>query len=173
MNRNNKRNKAWLGSVIRGAIGLGSSIFGGIMQKNAQERALAEQRKMQNKQDTLNMAQQLTTGYGDQTYVDEFNKKVAFRLGGNKVDKAKRIRPRKKAEWGAADTDGLISGLSSSLGNIASTAIATSVDTTPAESLPFMANQPKHGIKTPDYLVENSQQIGNILRCGGKRKGRK
>lgn len=173
MNKNNKRHKAWLGAVISGAIGLGSSIVGGLIQKNSQEKALAEQQRAQNKQDTLNMAQQLTAGYSDTSYADEFNKKVVFKMGGNKVDKARRIRPRKKAAWGAEDTNALISGLSSSLGNITSSAIAASVDTTPAESLPFMANQPKHGIKTPDYLIENSQQIGNILRCGGKRKGRK
>lgn len=173
MNKNNKRHKAWLGAVISGAIGLGSSIFGASQQKKAQERALAEQRRAQNKQDTLNMAQQLTAGYGDQSYVDDFNKKVVFKMGGNKVDKVRRIRPRKKAAWGAEDTNALISGLSSSLGNITSSAILASTNTTPIESLPFMANQPKHGIKTPDYLIENSREIGNILRCGGKRKGRK
>lgn len=173
MNKNNKRHKAWLGAVISGAIGIGSSIFGASQQKRAQERALAEQQRAQNKQDTLNMAQQLTAGYGDQSYVDDFNKKVVFKMGGNKVDKARRIRPRKKAAWGAEDTSALISGLSNGIGNVASSAIASSVDTSSIESLPFMANKPKHGIKTPDYLVENSQQIGNILRCGGKRKGRK
>lgn len=172
MDKNNKKHKAWLGAVIRGAVELGSSIYGASQQKKAQERALDEQRRAQNKQDTLNMAQQLTAGYGDQSYVDDFNKKVVFKMGGNKLDKAKRIRPRKKAAWGVEDTNALISGLSS-LGNIASTAITSSVDTSSVESLPFMANKPKHGIKTPDYLVENSQQIGNILRCGGKRKGRK
>lgn len=173
MNKNNKRNKAWLGAVISGAIGLGSSIFGASQQKKAQERALAEQRRAQNRQDTLNMAQQLTAGYGDQSYVDDFNKKITFKMGGNKVDKARRIKPRKKAAWGAEDTSALISGFSGGLNNIASNAIAASVDNSPIESLPFMANKPKHGIKTPDYLVDNSREIGNILRCGGKRKGRK
>ena len=173
MNKNNKRHKAWLGAVISGAIGLGSSIFGASQQKKAQERAIAEQQRAQNKQDTLNMAQQLTAGYGDQSYIDDFNKKVVFKMGGNKVDKAKRIRPRKKAAWGTEDTSALISGLSNSLGNVASSVITSSTDTSSVESLPFMANKPKHGIKTPDYLVDNSREIGNILRCGGKRKGRK
>lgn len=78
----NKRNKAMLGAVI-GAVGsiattALSSYLNAKQQKEANEKALAEQ----NRQNAFATAQNLSEAYSDQSYVDDFNKRITFRAGG-------------------------------------------------------------------------------------------
>lgn len=80
--KNIKRNKAFLGAVI-GAVGsIASSAIGSYLsakqQKEANEKALAEQ----NRQNALATAQNLNEAYADQSYIDDFNKRITFRAGG-------------------------------------------------------------------------------------------
>ena len=78
----NKRNKAMLGAVISAIGGIASSALGSYMQtkaqREAQEAAIAEQ----NKANALQSAQNLSAAYADQSYVDDFNKRITFRAGG-------------------------------------------------------------------------------------------
>ena len=77
-----KRNKAFLGAVI-GTVGsiAGSAISAHMQakaQREAQESAIAEQ----NKANAIQSAQNLSAAYADQSYVDDFNKRITFRAGG-------------------------------------------------------------------------------------------
>lgn len=182
-----KRNKAFLGAIIGAAAGIGSSIIGGIMNKNSSEKAQRQQQIAQNRQDTYSMAQNLSNAYGNQEYVDEFNKRVTFKKGGKMNTKDDRIvrekklacggrkkaacGTRKKAEWGAEDTSALINGLGSAGSNIASAAINSSIDRSPIAKSMF-SGKPKESIERPDYLINNATDNGyySIFACGGKRK---
>lgn len=80
--KNIKRNKAFLGAVI-GAIGSVasnalSSYLSAKQQKEANEKVLVEQ----NRQNAFATAQNLSEAYADQSYVDDFNKRITFRAGG-------------------------------------------------------------------------------------------
>lgn len=176
-----KRRKAFWGALVGGLVGgaasLFSSAYSGNKQKRLQEESLEEQQRAQNKQDTLNMAQQLTAGYSDQAYVDDFYKKIRYKMGGNnKVSMANIVRPkRRKAEGGGGfDAAGMLNAMLPSLFNSASTItsanIAASANRKPIESMAFMANTPKGHLKTPDYLVNNNQYMGYLMRCGGLKR---
>lgn len=78
----NKRNKAMLGAVI-GAIGsIASSAIGSYLNAKQQEKANEEALAEQNRQNALESAQNLSNAYADQSYVDDFNKRITFRAGG-------------------------------------------------------------------------------------------
>lgn len=77
-----KRNKAFLGAVIGTVGNIASSALSSYLnakqQKEAQEAAIAEQYKA----NALQSAQNLSAAYADQSYVDDFNKRITFRAGG-------------------------------------------------------------------------------------------
>ena len=177
-----KRDKAFLGAIIGAVAGLaGSAIGGSISSKKAKAR-LETQQRAQNKQDTLAMAQNLSSSYGNQEYVDEFNKRVTFKNGGKmkkrkcsagtKVSLAKKFAcgGRKKAEWGVSDTANLISGLSGGLGNIVSASM--SGNTGIVKQGDIFKGTPKEHIQQPDYIATPANNVTDdyFYRCGGKAK---
>lgn len=183
-----KRNKAFLGAIIGAVAGIGSSILGGVMNKNSSEKAQRQQQIAQNRQDTYTMAQNLSNAYGNQEYVDEFNKRVTFKKGGKMNTKGDRLvrekklacggrkkaacGTRKKAEWGAEDTSALISGLGSAGSNIASAAINSSIDRSPIAKSMF-SGKPKESIEHPDYLSSEAvTDSAYYFRCGGAKRAK-
>lgn len=183
-----KRNKAFLGAIIGAVAGIGSSILGGVMNKNSAEKAQRQQQIAQNRQDTYTMAQNLSNAYGNQEYVDEFNKRVTFKKGGKMNTKGDRLvrekklacggrkkaacGTRKKAEWGAEDTSALISGLGSAGSNIASAAINSSIDRSPIAKSMF-SGKPKERIERPDYLSSEAiTDSAYYFRCGGAKRAK-
>lgn len=183
-----KRNKAFLGAIIGAVAGIGSSILGGVMNKNSSEKAQRQQQIAQNRQDTYTMAQNLSNAYGNQEYVDEFNKRVTFKKGGKMNTKGDRLvrekklacggrkkaacGTRKKAEWGAEDTSALISGLGSAGSNIASAAINSSIDKSPIAKSMF-SGKPKERIERPDYLSSEAiTDSAYYFRCGGAKRAK-
>lgn len=183
-----KRNKAFLGAIIEAVAGIGSSILGGVMNKNSSEKAQRQQQIAQNRQDTYTMAQNLSNAYGNQEYVDEFNKRVTFKKGGKMNTKGDRLvrekkfacgtrkkaacGTRKKAEWGADDTSALISGLGSAGSNIASAAINSSIDRSPIAKSMF-SGKPKESIERPDYLSSEAiTDSAYYFRCGGAKRAK-
>lgn len=183
-----KRNKAFLGAIIGAVAGIGSSILGGVMNKNSSEKAQRQQQITQNRQDTYTMAQNLSNAYGNQEYVDEFNKRVTFKKGGKMNTKGDRLvrekklacggrkkaacGTRKKAEWGADDTSALISGLGSAGSNIASAAINSSIDRSPIAKSMF-SGKPKESIERPDYLSSEAiTDSAYYFRCGGAKRAK-
>lgn len=196
MKRKVKRDKAFIGAAIGSVAGIASSIFGGISQKKAAQ----QQAKAQNRSDTYAMADNLSEGYGDQEYADDFKQKITFKAGGmckgDRVKIAKKMkcggRIKKEAGgeddekgWTANDTGAAISGIGSAVGNVLGTIIGSG--TKSVSSLKGIGNSvAKTEIKTTDYSNANQMptvadvnkntnyndrmQMQNVLRCGGKRK---
>ena len=184
-----KRDKAFLGAIIGAVAGIGSAIAGGIMGKHSAEKAQRQQQIAQNRKDTYSMAQNLSNAYGNQEYVDEFNKRVTFKKGGKmntKYDRLVREKKfacggrkkacggrakaacgtRKKAAWGESDTSALISGLGSAGSSLASAAISSSINRSPIATSQF-SGKPKEYLERPDYLVNNATENGYYFRAGG------
>lgn len=177
INKKDKRKKAFVGAIIGAVAAIGSSIASSVISKKNAKKQAEEQQKQQNRQDTYEMAQNLTAGYGDQEYVKDFKNRVQFKKGGimnNKYnDRIERIKKfkcggRKKAAWGANDTEAVISGLGSGISNVASSAITNSTDTSVSRGNIF-SNEPKTTIETPDYMISTNMMRPAYLRCGGKR----
>ena len=100
-----KRKKKWLGAVISGVAGIASSLISGQQQASAQRRALLEQERLQNEQNALQNAINLTNQYSDTSYIDEMQNKITFKAGGKTKDRvaiAKRFAcgGRKKKSLG-------------------------------------------------------------------------
>lgn len=178
INKKSKRKKAFIGAIIGAVAGIGTSIASSVISKKNAEKQAEEQQKQQNRQDTYEMAQNLTAGYGDQEYVKDFKNRVQFKKGGimnNKYnDRIGRIKKfkcggRKKAAWGANDTEAIISGLGSGISNVVSSAITNSADTTVSRGNIF-SNEPKTTIETPDYMTSTNVMRPAYLRCGGRKK---
>lgn len=187
-----KRDKAFLGAIIGAVAGIGSAIAGGVMGKHSAEKAQRQQQIAQNRKDTYSMAQNLSNSYGNQEYVDEFNKRVTFKKGGKmntKYDRLVREKKfacggrkkacggrakaacgtRKKAAWGGSDTSDLINGLGSAGSSLASAAISSSINRSPIATSQF-SGKPKEYIERPDYLVNNATENGYYFRAGGCRR---
>lgn len=184
-----KRDKAFLGAIIGAVAGIGSAIAGGIMSKHSAEKAQRQQQIAQNRKDTYSMAQNLSNSYGNQEYVDEFNKRITFKKGGKmntKYDRLVREKKfacggrkkacggrvkaacgtRKKAAWGGSDTSDLISGLGSAGSSLASAAISSSINRSPIATSQF-SGKPKEYLERPDYIVNNTTENGYYFRAGG------
>lgn len=177
-----KRDKAFLGAIIGAVAGLAGSAIGSSINSRKAKAQLETQQRAQNKQDTLAMAQNLSASYGNQEYVDEFNKRVTFKNGGKmkkrkcsvgtKISIAKRFAcgGRKKAAWGASDTANLISGLSGGLGNIVSASM--SGNTGIVKQGDIFKGTPKEHIQQPDYIATPANNVTDnyVYRGGGKFK---
>lgn len=187
-----KRDKAFLGAIIGAVAGIGGAIGVGAMGKHSAEKAQRQQQIAQNRKDTYSMAQNLSNSYGNQEYVDEFNKRVTFKKGGKmntKYDRLVREKKfacggrkkacggrakaacgtRKKAAWGESDTSALINGLGSAGSSLASAAISNSINRSPIATSQF-SGKPKEYIERPDYLVNNATENGYYFRAGGCRR---
>ena len=115
---NRPRRKAFVGSIISGVIGIGSSIFGAAKQKEAQREQYRLQRNAELRNTGLTSAANLTRTFANADELDEEFRNRFLRCGG-----------RRKAEngggwkWSDFDTSALISGLGSAGSNIATAMI--------------------------------------------------
>lgn len=109
---------------------------------------LKQQQEEQNKIETYQNAQALSSGVADQSYVEDYQKKVTLKMGGYAdrtkskkkiVNRIYRCGGRKKAElgtdagskWTKQDTGDLITGLSVGVQNGLSAATGTPTNTVP------------------------------------------
>lgn len=178
------RDKAFLGALIGAGISLVGTGISSIMNKNSSNKQLKEQQRQQNKNDTLAMAQNLSAGYLDQDYIDDFKNKVTFKNGGvmknNKYgDRIKRNKTfkcgdRKKASIGInftnEDISSIINSASGAASNVLGSAINSSSDTVVRQGNMYKS-VPKTEIKSPDYIVV-ADRNNSLFRCGGRKKAR-
>lgn len=160
-----KQKKAFAGALIGGLIGLGGSIIGGLMNKNAAEKAADAQKRMANRQALLQSAQNLTNAYGNQEYVDEFNKKIVanntYKCGGN----IKRKR-KKKFEAGGFDWNSVINGAFSGINSITNNAFNAKImgyQNNTNQPIVTTVGSPKETIEQPDYVANNANNIDSRL----------
>ena len=115
---NRPRKKAWVGAAIGAAVSIGSSIFGAISQKKAQQKQMMLQRNTELRNTGLTSASNLTKTFANADELDEEFRNRFLRCGG-----------RRKAEdgggfkWSSSDTDALISGLGSAGSSFATSLI--------------------------------------------------
>lgn len=129
-----KRKKAFIGAAIGAVTGIAGSLIGGAKKRKQERAMLKQQQEEQNKIETYQNAQALSSGVADQSYVEDYQKKITLKMGGytNRVKSKKkavnriyRCGGRKKAElgadsgakWNKTDTENLISGLSAGIQN--------------------------------------------------------
>lgn len=203
---NRPRNKAFLGSIISGVIGIGTSIFGAAKQKEAQRQQYRLQRNMELRNTGLTSAANLIKAYSNADELDEEFKNRFLRFGGRRKalfgdyipnyaaptveSYAYKLGGRKRFEgggdtktsntssngwnWSNADTNALISGLSSAGSNLATSLIGQATQ----RANYINSINPLIGDRNSDKTIYDSAARSELLnnyyrtstlRCGGKR----
>lgn len=178
-----KRKKAFIGAILGSVAGAGLGIAGSAISANkqakAQERIYTENLLAANRANALTSASNLNATYGDQEYVDDFNRKINingyYKMGGCK----RKNKKRRKAENGAEFVDfsnKVIYGLQGLGSNViqGNNALKTSkfqmpIDNTQAVKVGQAKNEPK----APSYLNNIDYDRLQVYKCGGKRKRKK
>lgn len=166
----NNRKKAFLGAIIGGVASIAGSAIGAAKQRKIQREQLKQQQIEQNQNDARAQAQALTAGVADQEYVDQYNKKITLKMGGNKKfndrvkqnkNKSKQILKcggsRKKALFGANAASDIAGGVS----NLASSLFTPNNVTKQVKKADgFSTTGPKVDIQTPSYI--QNTDINNV-----------
>lgn len=197
--KTDNRKKAFLGALIGGIASIAGSAIGAAKKRKAEREKLKQQQIEQNQNDAKAQAQALTASVADQDYVDEYNKKVTLKMGGDKKfnDRIKSNKTKsnrifkcggqKKAKMGSLIGQNGIGGLANSL------FAPSSAPKQVKKADGFSTTGPKVEIKTPNYMnntnnndinnnintatnpttqQQNNQFVdrSNTLRCGGKKR---
>ena len=175
--KTDNRKKAFLGALIGGVASIAGSAIGAAKRRKAEREKLKQQQIEQNQNDAKAQAQALTASVADQDYVDEYNKKVTLKMGGDKKfnDRIKSNKTKsnrifkcggqKKAEMGSLigqnGVGGEIRDDMSGIGGLANSLFAPSSAPKQVKKADgFSTTGPKINIKTPDYV--NNTNNNNI-----------
>lgn len=176
--KTDNRKKAFLGALIGGVASIAGSAIGAAKRRKAEREKLKQQQIEQNQNDAKAQAQALTASVADQDYVDEYNKKVTLKMGGDKKfndriksnkTKSNRIFKcggRKKAEMGSLigqnGVGGEIGDAMSGIGGLANSLFApNSAPKQVKKADGFSTTGPKINIKTPDYVNNTNNNNTN------------
>lgn len=109
----NGRDKAFIGAIVGTVGSIAGGIISGKKKKKAEEAAFAQAQEEQTQQDGINEAAALSSSYGNQDYVNDYQKKITLKNGGkvknntsefgDRVTKAKSNShtSREKANFGS------------------------------------------------------------------------
>lgn len=176
--KTDNRKKAFLGALIGGVASIAGSAIGAAKRRKAEREKLKQQQIEQNQNDAKAQAQALTAAVADQDYVDEYNKKVTLKMGGDKKfndriksnkTKSNRIFKcggRKKAEMGSLigqnGVGGEIGDAMSGIGGLANSLFApNSAPKQVKKADGFSTTGPKINIKTPNYVNNTNNNNTN------------
>lgn len=176
--KTDNREKAFLGALIGGVASIAGSAIGAAKRRKAEREKLKQQQIEQNQNDAKAQAQALTASVANQDYVDEYNKKVTLKMGGDKKfndriksnkTKSNRIFKcggRKKAEMGSLigqnGVGGEIGDAMSGIGGLANSLFAPSSAPKQVKKADgFSTTGPKINIKTPDYVNNTNNNNTN------------
>lgn len=176
--KTDNRKKAFLGALIGGVASIAGSAIGAAKRRKAEREKLKQQQIEQNQNDAKAQAQALTASVANQDYVDEYNKKVTLKMGGNKKfndriksnkTKSNRIFKcggRKKAEMGSLIGQGGVGGeigdAISGIGGLANSLFAPSSAPKQVKKADgFSTTGSKVDIKTPDYVNNTNNNNTN------------
>lgn len=176
--KTDNRKKAFLGALIGGVASIAGSAIGAAKRRKAEREKLKQQQIEQNQNDAKIQAQALTASVANQDYVDEYNKKVTLKMGGNKKfndriksnkTKSNRIFKcggRKKAEMGSLigqnGVGGEIGDAMSGIGGLANSLFAPSSAPKQVKKADgFSTTGSKVDIKTPDYVNNTNNNNTN------------
>lgn len=176
--KTDNRKKAFLGALIGGVASIAGSAIGAAKRRKAEREKLKQQQIEQNQNDAKAQAQALTASVANQDYVDEYNKKVTLKMGGDKKFndriKSNKIKSnrifkcggRKKAEMGSLIGQGGVGGeigdAMSGIGGLANSLFApNSAPKQVKKADGFSTTGPKINIKTPDYVNSTNNNNTN------------
>ena len=176
--KTDNRKKAFLGALIGGVASIAGSAIGAAKRRKAEREKLKQQQIEQNQNDAKAQAQALTASVANQDYVDEYNKKVTLKMGGNKKfndriksnkTKSNRIFKcggRKKAEMGSLigqnRVGGEIGDAMSGIGGLANSLFTPSSAPKQVKKADgFSTTGSKVDIKTPDYVNNTNNNNTN------------
>lgn len=176
--KTDNRKKAFLGALIGGVASIAGSAIGAAKRRKAEREKLKQQQIEQNQNDAKAQAQALTASVADQDYVDEYNKKVTLKMGGDKKfndriksnkTKSNRIFKcggRKKAEMGSLigqnGVGGEIGDAMSGIGALTNSLFAPSSAPKQVKKADgFSTTGPKVEMKTPDYVNSTNNNNTN------------
>lgn len=176
--KTDNRKKAFLGALIGGVASIAGSAIGAAKRRKAEREKLKQQQIEQNQNDAKAQAQALTASVADQDYVDEYNKKVTLKMGGDKKfndriksnkTKSNRIFKcggRKKAEMGSLIGQGGVGGeigdAMSGIGGLTNSLFAPSSAPKQVKKADgFSTTGPKVEMKTPDYVNSTNNNNTN------------
>lgn len=176
--KTDNRKKAFLGALIGGVASIAGSAIGAAKKRKVEREKLKQQQIEQNQNDAKAQAQALTASVANQDYVDEYNKKVTLKMGGNKKfndriksnkTKSNRIFKcggRKKAEMGSLigqnGVGGEIGDAMSGIGGLANSLFAPSSAPKQVKKADgFSTTGSKVDIKTPDYVNNTNNNNTN------------
>lgn len=176
--KTDNRKKAFLGALIGGVASIAGSAIGAAKRRKAEREKLKQQQIEQNQNDAKIQAQALTASVANQDYVDEYNKKVTLKMGGDKKfndriksnkTKSNRIFKcggRKKVEMGSLIGQGGVGGeigdAISGIGGLANSLFAPSSAPKQVKKADgFSTTGPKINIKTSDYVNSTNNNNTN------------
>lgn len=176
--KRDNRKKAFLGALIGGVASIAGSAIGAAKRRKAEREKLKQQQIEQNQNDAKVQAQALTAAVANQDYVDEYNKKVTLKMGGNKKfnDRIKSNKTKsnrifkcggqKKAKMGSLigqnGIGGEIGDAMSEIGGLANSLFAPSSAPKQVKKADgFSTTGPKINIKTPDYVNSTNNNNTN------------
>ena len=176
--KRDNRKKAFLGAIIGGIASIAGSAIGAAKKRKAEREKLKQQQIEQNQNDAKAQAQALTASVADQDYVDEYNKKVTLKMGGDKKfnDRIKSNKTKsnrifkcggqKKAEMGSLigqnGVGGEIGDAMSGIGGLANSLFAPSSAPKQVKKADgFSTTGPKVEMKTPDYINSTNNNNTN------------
>lgn len=176
--KTDNRKKAFLGALIGGVASIAGSAIGAAKRRKAEREKLKQQQIEQNQNDAKAQAQALTASVVNQDYVDEYNKKVTLKMGGNKKfnDRIKSNKTKsnrifkcggqKKAEMGSLigqnGVGGEIGDAMSGIGGLANSLFAPSSAPKQVKKADgFSTTGPKVEMKTPDYVNSTNNNNTN------------
>lgn len=176
--KRDNRKKAFLGALIGGVASIAGSVIGAAKRRKAEREKLKQQQIEQNQNDAKAQAQALTAAVADQDYVDEYNKKVTLKMGGNKKfnDRIKSNKTKsnrifkcggqKKAKMGSLigqnGVGGEIGDAMSGIGGLANSLFTPSSAPKQVKKADgFSTTGPKVEIKTPNYMNNTNNNINN------------
>lgn len=176
--KRDNRKKAFLGALIGGVASIAGSAIGAAKRRKAEREKLKQQQIEQNQNDAKAQAQALTASVADQDHVDEYNKKVTLKMGGNKKfnDRIKSNKTKsnrifkcggqKKAKMGSLigqnGVGGEIGDAMSGIGGLVNSLFTPSSAPKQVKKADgFSTTGPKVEIKTPDYMNNTNNNINN------------
>lgn len=176
--KRDNRKKAFLGALIGGVASIAGSAIGAAKRRKAEREKLKQQQIEQNQNDAKAQAQALTASVADQDYVDEYNKKVTLKMGGDKKfnDRIKSNKTKsnrifkcggqKKAKMGSLigqnGVGGEIGDAMSGIGGLVNSLFTPSSAPKQVKKADgFSTTGPKVEIKTPDYMNNTNNNINN------------
>lgn len=192
---NNGRDKAFIGAIVGTVGSIAGGIISGKKKKKAEEAAFAQAQEEQTQQDGINEAAALSSSYGNQDYVNDYQKKITLKNGGkvknnkdgfgDRVSNVKRgahssrkkanfgtfmkgIGSQAKTEFGSAFNKDNIGSTIKGIGQGVSNAINPIAN--PVSTITSGIINTTNSTLTNRKIAEDANANRNIKRAGGRKK---